>query len=218
MSASFSSRPVRPLHVAVELSGAGHHPASAAHTDFRIPLGLSDYWVQLTSATLDLVGDPGSVIRVRARDLGEAQRRRETARIRAAADGRDPDTVAVLLDVEVLLADDHRAARRELARLDACGGTSLHEVLGGRIEPHVPESISYIGTPSGLAGLIADIRAAGVADGVTLLPLVLPRVLDRVVDDVLPMLHEGGVTEPSAVLGEVLGQFGLSPDRRALAS
>ncbi|MGW5074553.1 hypothetical protein [Rhodococcus sp. NPDC004095] len=207
MSASFSSRPVRPLHVAVELSGAGHHPASAAHTDFRIPLGLSDYWVQLTSSTLDLVGDPGSVIRVRARDLGEAQRRRETARIRAAADGRDPDTVAVLLDVEVLLADDHRAARRELARLDA-----------GLIEPHVPESLSYIGTPSGLAGLIADIRAAGVADGVTLLPLVLPRVLDRVVDDVLPMLHEGGVTEPSAVLGEVLGQFGLSPDRRALAS
>ncbi|MGW0040693.1 hypothetical protein [Rhodococcus sp. NPDC003348] len=207
MSASFSSRPVRPLHVAVELSGAGHHPASAAHTDFRIPLGLSDYWVQLTSSTLDLVGDPGSVIRVRARDLGEAQRRRETARIRAAADGRDPDTVAVLLDVEVLLADDHRAARRELARLDA-----------GLTEPHVPESLSYIGTPSGLAGLIADIRAAGVADGVTLLPLVLPRVLDRVVDDVLPMLHEGGVTEPSAVLGEVLGQFGLSPDRRALAS
>lgn len=207
MSASFSFRPARPLHVAVELSGAGHHPASAAHTDFRIPLGLSDYWVQLTSSSLDLVGDPGSVVRVRAHDLGEAQRRRDSARARAAAEGRDPDSVAVLLDVEVLLADDHRAARHELARLDA-----------GLVEPHVPDSISYVGTASGLAGLLADIRAAEVADGVTLLPMVLPRVLDRVVDDVLPALHAGGVTEPSTVLGEVLGQFGLSPDRRALAS
>ncbi|MFF0814572.1 hypothetical protein ACFYVR_05365 [Rhodococcus sp. NPDC003318] len=205
MSASFSSLRTRPLHVAVELSGAGHHPASAAHTEFRIPVGLSDYWVQLTSSSLDLVGDPGSVVRVRAHDLREAQQRREAIRARVAEDGRDPDSVAVLLDIEVLLADDHRSARRELARLDA-----------GLREPRVPESISYVGSASGLAGLLADIRAAEVADGVTLLPLVLPRVLDRVVDDVLPLLHDSGVTRPSAVLGEVLGRFGLSP--RELAS
>lgn len=188
----------RPLHVAVELSGAGHHPAAASHTDFRIPPGLSDYWVQLTGPALDL-DDPGSVVRTRAADLGQARRARDAARARAARDGRDPDAVSVLLDVEVLLADDHRAARLELARLDA-----------GLAEPRVPESISYAGTPVGLAGLLADIRAAGVADGVTLLPLVLPKVLDRVVDDVLPVLHDTGVTRPSAVLGEVLGRFGLS--------
>ncbi|CRK50176.1 conserved hypothetical protein [Rhodococcus sp. RD6.2] len=205
MSASFSNPSSRPLHVAVELSGAGRHPAAAAHTDFRIPLGLSDYWVELTSSTLDLAGDPDSVVRIRAHDLGEAQRRRDVARARAERDGRDPDSVAVLLDVEVLLADDHRGARRELARLDA-----------GLREPRVPESISYVGTASGLVGLLADIRAAGVADGVTLLPLVLPQVLDRVVDDVLPVLHEQGVTRPSTVLGEILGRFGLTT--RALAS
>ncbi|MGW4477551.1 hypothetical protein [Rhodococcus triatomae] len=195
----------RPLHVAVELSGAGRHPAAAAHTDFRIPLGLSDYWVELTSSTLDLVGDPGSVVRVRAHDLGEAHRKREIVRNRAERDGRDPDTIAVLLDVEVLLADDHRSAYRELARLDA-----------GLPDRRVPESIWYAGTARGLVGLLSDIRTAGVADGVTLLPLVLPQVLDRVVDDVLPPLHAAGVTRPSAILGEVLGRFGLTP--RALAS
>ncbi|MBP1160918.1 hypothetical protein ABIC28_002078 [Rhodococcus sp. PvR044] len=207
-----SSFRTRPLHVAVELSGAGHHPASAAHTDFRIPLGLTDYWVDLTApadpdAQLDLAAIPGTVVRIRAHDLRGAQQQRDRIRADAAADGRDPDSVTVLLDVEVLLGDDSRSARRELALLD-----------GGLRGVRVPDSISYVGTASGLAGLIADIRAAGVADGVTLLPLVLPRVLDRVVDDVLPLLHERGVTRPSAALGEVLGQFGLTSGRSILAS
>ncbi|TQF75017.1 LLM class flavin-dependent oxidoreductase [Rhodococcus spelaei] len=197
----------RPLHVAVELSGAGHHPASASHTDFRIPLGLSDYWVDLTAGPLDLVAEPVTVVRVRAHDLREAQQRREAIRAGIAEEGRDPDSVTVLVDVEVLLADDHHSARRELARLDA-----------RLARPRVPDSIFYVGTASGLTGLIADIRAAGVADGVTLLPLVLPRVLDRVVDDVLPELYERGLSRPSEILGEVLGRFGLSPDRRVLAS
>ncbi|MFG1784701.1 hypothetical protein ACGFIU_19870 [Rhodococcus oryzae] len=207
-----SSFRTRPLHVAVELSGAGHHPASAAHTDFRIPLGLTDYWVDLTApadpdAQLDLAAVPGTVVRIRAHDLRGAQQQRDRIRADAAADGRDPDSVTVLLDVEVLLGDDSRSARRELALLD-----------GGLLGVRVPDSISYVGTASGLAGLIADIRAAGVADGVTLLPLVLPRVLDRVVDDVLPLLHERGLTRPSAALGEVLGQFGLTSGRSILAS
>ncbi|MFE3292151.1 hypothetical protein [Rhodococcus sp. NPDC059234] len=193
--------------MAVELSGAGHHPASGSHTEFRIPLGLSDYWVDLTGAPLDLVAEPATVVRVRARDLREAQLRREAVRARVADEGRNPDSVTVLLDLEVLLADDHRSARRELARLDA----SL-------ARPRVPDSISYVGTAPGLSGLIADIGAAGVADGVTLLPLVLPRVLDRVVDDVLPDLHERGLTRPSEILGEVLSRFGLSTDRAVLAS
>lgn len=202
----------RPLHVAVELSGAGHHPASAVHTEFRVPLGLTDFWVDLTEppATeppLDLLSVPANVARVRAHDLREAQLRRERIRAEAAGEGRDPDAVTVLLDVEVLLADDHRSARRELDQLDA--GTSA---------PRVPDSISYVGTAAGLAGLIADLAAAGVADGVTLLPLVLPRVLDRVVDDVLPILRDRGLARPSPLLGEVLAAFGFTSGARALAS
>ncbi|MFD4183513.1 hypothetical protein [Rhodococcus sp. NPDC058514] len=209
---AYSSFRTRPLHVAVELSGAGHHPESAVHTDFRIPIGLTDYWVDLTAsadpgAQLDLAAVPGAVVRIRAHDLREAQQQRDRIRADAAADGRDPDSVTVLLDVEVLLGDDSRSARRELAQLDGD--------LGG---VRVPDSIAYVGTASGLAGLIADISAAGVADGVTLLPLVLPRVLDRVVDEVLPSLHERGLTRPSAALGEVLGRFGFASSRSVFAS
>lgn len=50
----------------------------------------------------------------------------------------DSDDVTVILDVTVAVAADFRSARRQLESID------------------------------GLAGLIADIEAAGVADGVTL--------------------------------------------------
>jgi len=40
----------------------------------------------------------------------------------------------------------------------------------------------------GLAGLIADINALSIADGVILLPLAAP-VLDQIVEDALPLLR-----------------------------
>jgi hypothetical protein len=79
-------------------------------------------------------------VRVVAHDLTQARRIR--ARMRA-----DCDDVAVILDVTVVVAADFRSARRELASVDG---------------------VRYAGTVDGLAGLIADIEAAGVADGVTL--------------------------------------------------
>ncbi len=59
----------------------------------------------------------------------------------------DSEHVAVILDVTVAVAADFRSARRELESIDG---------------------VRYAGTVDGLAGLIADIEAAGVADGVTL--------------------------------------------------
>ncbi len=79
-------------------------------------------------------------VRVVADDL--AQARRVRARIRT-----DSDDVAVILDVTVAVAADFRSARRELGSI---------------------AGVRYAGTVDGLAGLIADIEAAGVADGVTL--------------------------------------------------
>lgn len=99
-----------------------------------------DYWTELSGRHLDLT-DP-DVVRVNAIDLRHAQR------IRA---GYGPD-VTVLLDVEVVIDTDGSRARRRFAELVRRPG------------------VSYAGTPAGLAGLIADIHAAGVADGVTLLP------------------------------------------------
>ena len=49
-----------------------------------------------------------------------------------------------------------------------------------------------MGTPAGLGGLIADIFAVNVADGVTLRPLALPGVLDDIVDQTLPWLETIG--------------------------
>lgn len=80
-------------------------------------------------------------VRVSAEDLSQARRAR--ARIRSGS-----GDIAVILDVTVAVADDFRSARRELDTVDG---------------------VHYVGTVDGLAGLIADIETAGVADGVTLI-------------------------------------------------
>jgi hypothetical protein len=59
----------------------------------------------------------------------------------------------VILDVTVAVAADFRSARSILDH---------------------SESVHYAGTVDGLAGLVSDIGRAGVADGVTLIP-VSPR-------------------------------------------
>lgn len=80
-------------------------------------------------------------VRVSAEDLSQARRAR--ARIRSGS-----GDIAVILDVTVAVAYDFRSARRELDTVDG---------------------VHYVGTVDGLAGLIADIETAGVADGVTLI-------------------------------------------------
>ncbi|OBI75166.1 hypothetical protein A5663_04870 [Mycobacterium sp. E740] len=81
-------------------------------------------------------------VRVAATDLQHARRVR--ARVRAEA-----DDVAVILDVTVAVAADFRSARADLQSADG---------------------VRYGGTVDGLAGLLADIELAEVADGVTLVP------------------------------------------------
>ncbi|WP_208301189.1 hypothetical protein [Mycobacterium sp. DL440] len=83
--------------------------------------------------------------RISAPDLAQARR------IRSGLKSEDAE-VSVILDVTVAVAGDYRSARCSLT------------VAG-------PEAqVRYIGTVDGLAGLIADIEAAEVADGVTLIP------------------------------------------------
>jgi alkanesulfonate monooxygenase SsuD/methylene tetrahydromethanopterin reductase-like flavin-dependent oxidoreductase (luciferase family) len=103
-------------------------------------------------------------VRICASDLAQAQRTR--TRIRAAA-----GDVAVILDVTIAVAADFRSARRTL-------------------EPG--EGVRYVGTVDGLAGLIADIETAGVADGVTLIPATPQQDLRSVGLDVLDWLAVRG--------------------------
>jgi len=94
---------------------------------------------------VELTAGEQLAVRVSEPDLQRAQRAR--ARLRADA------PVAVILDITVLVAEDYRSAR--------CGMTA--------VAADSPAEVQYVGTLDGLAGLVADIFVAGVADGVTLI-------------------------------------------------
>ncbi|MGP4054540.1 hypothetical protein ACTWP6_06900 [Mycobacterium sp. 4D054] len=110
----------------------------------------------------ELTDGDQQIVRVAAKDLQHARRVR--ARIRAGA-----DDVAVILDVTVAVAGDFRSAQQVLGPADS--GT-----------------VHYAGTVDGLAGLIADIASAEVADGVTLIPATPRQDLGTVGRDVLGRL------------------------------
>jgi hypothetical protein len=111
-------------------------------------------------------------VRVSAADLQQARRAR--ARIRAGG-----DEVAVILDVTVSVAADFRSARTSFGRAAD------------------PATVEYAGTVAGLAGLIADIHAAEVADGVTLIPVSPAQDLRAVGFDVLDWLTIRGQARAS---------------------
>lgn len=114
-----------------------------------------------TGEWTELTRGSGPAVRIAAADLARARR----ARAQLKAD----DDVAVILDVAVAVAvgPDFRAAQRDV------------EAVAG---------VRYAGTVIGLAGLIADIEAAGVADGVTLVPASKQLDLRAVGADVLDLL------------------------------
>jgi hypothetical protein len=108
----------------------------------------------------ELTDGAAPTVRVSAPDLAQARR------IRSGLKSEDAG-VSVILDVTVAVAGDYRSARRSLT------------VAG-------PEAqVRYVGTVDGLAGLVADIAAAGVADGVTLIPADAESELRPLGDDVV---------------------------------
>ncbi|MFD6896767.1 hypothetical protein ACFWB0_19760 [Rhodococcus sp. NPDC060086] len=154
-----------------------------------------DVWADLTvdrdgGGSLDLSAAPRTVVRVRAADLREARKIRDRVRAEAAAEGRDPDSLTVLVDLEVIVDVEARAARRraqEAWRRNGGGASGL----------------SYVGTPRGLAGLIADIHAVKVADGVTLIPVAGRVTVDNIIDGTLPWLRTLGLVEISPWAAEI---------------
>ncbi|KQU07423.1 hypothetical protein ASG56_07920 [Rhodococcus sp. Leaf7] len=106
----------------------------------------------------DIAPLQSDIVRFSAADLSEAQNK--YARLKAD----HPDS-RVFVDLDVHIASDARTARRD--------------VLASETKPR-DGVLQYVGTASGLAGLIADIVAVDVADGVILRPIV-----DRSADDVV---------------------------------
>lgn len=145
-------------------------------------------WIDLTERGIGSVAVhsdelPRQVMRIRAPDLGTAQREYRSIRSIAVAAGRDPDSIRILVDVSVMIDVDvdARSARKKLMKFDIT-----------RSEPRKRGSLEYVGTPSGLAGLVSDISAAGVADGVTIKPLQ-PIVFRGLVEQTIPILVASGV-------------------------
>lgn len=108
---------------------------------------------------------PADPVRVRGADLGEVARRTSAVR-------RDQPGADVVVDIEFVIAADARSAR-EMVRTDP--------------DPGPTPTMLYLGTPAGLAGLVADIHALGIADGAVLIPRA-PGLIDLVTDSVLPVL------------------------------
>lgn len=103
----------------------------------------------------------GDLIRVAASDLDSARVLRTALRTAIRAADRDPDTVRILLDVEVHLADSAAAAHDEAAQLDQWNADT-------------PVGLRHLGTPATLRELLGTIGVSGAADGVVLRPLAVP--------------------------------------------
>lgn len=109
----------------------------------------------------------GDAIRVRAPDLRRLAH--QVTQVREEHPGR-----AVVVDIEMALAEDAQGARAALAE------------SGG---PPTPDTLLYVGTPSGLAGLVGDLYALGMTDGAMLISLVGDGVLELIREQVLPELR-----------------------------
>lgn len=91
---------------------------------------------------------PADPVRIRGTDLGEVARRASAAR-------RDHPHSDVVVDIDFVIAHDARSAR---------------EISQTAPDEPDDQTLLYIGTPAGLAGLIADMHALNIVDGAVLIP------------------------------------------------
>jgi alkanesulfonate monooxygenase SsuD/methylene tetrahydromethanopterin reductase-like flavin-dependent oxidoreductase (luciferase family) len=108
----------------------------------------------------------GEYVRVRGADL------RLIAHNAASAREEHPG-MDVLVDIAVMI--------------DASAAKARHWMDTKRFEPST-DTLTYVGTPAGLAGLVTDIHALGICDGAVLQPLH-PRIVDVIRRRVIPELR-----------------------------
>ncbi|MGV9412406.1 LLM class flavin-dependent oxidoreductase [Nocardia sp. NPDC003693] len=106
------------------------------------------------------------IVRIAAADLATAAAVRTELRTAAAAAGRDPQRLRVLLDIDVHLAETADAAAAGVAELEDWFATPA------------PATVFHIGTAAELNELLRQVEIDCAADGVVLRPLALPAVLE----------------------------------------
>jgi alkanesulfonate monooxygenase SsuD/methylene tetrahydromethanopterin reductase-like flavin-dependent oxidoreductase (luciferase family) len=130
---------------------------------------------------------------VRVADPAQAAAVRDRLRNEAAASGRHPDTLRVLVSLIVDLGDGEHAAE------PGHGGGGPRQTAQGPL---------YRGGPVDLAELIATWHADGVVDGFHLVPAEPHRDLERLVNGTVALLQHRGLFRtfyPGSTLREHLG-------------
>jgi len=153
-----------------------HYPLA---TETAPPVDSGDVWIGRPAEVW--ASHVSTIVRIQATDLRDAQRQTRQIRLAEERQGRDPAAATVLLDVEAVIEHSNRSAFDALDQLE--------RATTGR---GVPGSVLYVGTASGLAGMIADIYAADVANGVMLVPLTIPGGFVRIVNETLLLLQAKG--------------------------
>lgn len=159
---------------------------------------------------LELAARHADVVRILAPDVDSALAQRRRVRELATAAGRSPDDVRVLVELFSVTGPDQASAQ---ARLEL-----LSHIDGGRQRE---KSISFVGTPTDLAGLIETWFRAGAVDGFVITPSSLHVDVFGLVDGVVPILRHTGVfrkTYPTSGLAATLGLTRSRSRRRAVAA
>lgn len=148
------------------------------------------------AAALPVVGRYADVVRIAADTVAGAAEARDRVRAAVAEAGRDPDRVAVLLDVETLLGPGADDRLRELDGLAPAGADVA------------PSTVRHVGDPGELATLLREAAEEHAADGFVFVPLALPSGIDEIVDELLPAL--GDAIAPAPYGGSLRERFGLT--------
>ncbi|MFE1595235.1 LLM class flavin-dependent oxidoreductase [Nocardia sp. NPDC058705] len=134
-------------------------------------------------ASTEVAVHRADLIRITAPDLATARERRIALRAAIAGAGRDPDTVRILLDLPVHLADSVEGAQADVGELagwaEQADGPRRADDRHGAPSTTGDDSPSlrHVGTADELDELLADIARNKIADGAVLRPLALPATL-----------------------------------------
>ncbi|MFE5308116.1 LLM class flavin-dependent oxidoreductase [Isoptericola sp. NPDC056605] len=203
-------------HDGIRFAVRRHRPAEGqaadAHRGGGTRQGRPPVVVSVRSeAAIDLAARTADVARVAATAPARAIHLRTRLRDAAEAAGRDPDTLRVLTEAYVVLAEDRASAQARLELVEALEGP---EISGGLLV--------VAGTPDDLAETIVDWRDAGASDGFLLRPSSLGPDLDALVDGVLPRLVRDGVRAVASpaprTLRATLGLPDVDPAATAVAA
>jgi alkanesulfonate monooxygenase SsuD/methylene tetrahydromethanopterin reductase-like flavin-dependent oxidoreductase (luciferase family) len=154
----------------------------------------------------ELVGRSADLGFVTPTDAADAGRILTEVRTAQAAAGRAEETVHVLGDLVVFLDADAATAQARKDRLDERAG-----------EAFTSDAAVFVGTPSGLADLVEEWSAAGLA-GARLRPATLPHDLRQITTGLVPELQRRGLFRTAYEASTLRGLLGLPRPANRYAS